>query len=104
MGASAEQNRTLSERGWMTSLQVAERIAGFQRGEGFARERNPKTGRYRRVIHPEVQQWRRRIWEALQAGELTCHRRSDRHPAMFWWSDVTSWAARHWPRQKVRYV
>ena len=96
-------SQTIKDRGYMTTLQVAEKIAGFGRGEGFERYRKPGSHRYSKRLNPEVATWRKRVQEAKAANLLTHHQLEPGTPILFWWSDVTTWLARTYPRAKVPY-
>lgn len=90
-------------RKWMSTYEVAERLAGFERGAGRTRTVNPETKRPSYEVHPDVRRWRQRLHEAMQAAEIVYYKDDDKAPnasCTFEWADVERWANRRWPRQR----
>lgn len=96
-------SRALSQA-YLSAMEVAERLAGFEPGTGYTLVMGP-NGRARKVWNPNVLAAARRFRAAVSDGKVQYRivpKRARNAKKWFYWSDVTAWLQGH-KRQPARF-
>lgn len=93
-----------AEEVWLSTYETAERLMGYEPGEGRIAYCKPDSNRTSYKPRYGINKWRERLRHAMQAREIEFRKdpgKAKNSPAQFEWRSVLAWRNKRWPVTRV---